>query len=1048
MICARCGGEVSASSSRCSRCGTALDQTVATSVLTPPPAGGQTDGGETRSSPQSGEDAVTSLSIGSANDAATSLPIPSEGPTGVLDSPLTTDLSDALTAAGSPPSDANRGGPLRPGQAFGSRYHIIRSLGIGGMGAVYQAWDAELGVAVAMKVIRPDTMRDPLVAADIERRFKRELVLARQVTHKNVVRIYDLGEISGIKYITMSYVDGFDLATRLAREGALPVTEVMRIARQVVAGLVEAHKVGVVHRDLKPANIMIDRSGEALIMDFGIARSSGGPKNDPDVAKLLPAGVRQAPMVSDATMVGSVVGTVAYMAPEQANGQEVDQRADIYAFGLILYDMLVGRRRAQHSNSAIEELQARMQAVPPPVKSILPEVPDTLDQLITRCLEPVRDKRYQTSVELAAAFDRLDDNAILIPEPRRVTRGMVAASVLLVAALVTGTWWFTWTPPPPKQHEPVAVLIADFENKTGDPAFDHTIEPMIKRALEEARFMSGHDRKGFRDAFGASPPENMDATAARELAAKRGVNVVLSGLVASEGNGYAVSLSAIETVTGNVLTTVSARAPAKDQVVVEATKLVASVRQALGDDATDSALFAMTSVSALSPDVLRSYAAARDASSNLKYDEARVHYAKAIELDPKFGIGYQGLAALARNQGRNEEALKYVTEALRYVDGMTERERYTTRGLYYTLTGDYPQCVKDFGDLIAKYPVDVLAHNNLALCLSQVRSVPKAVDEMKRAVELVPTRAMFRTNLALYANYASDFGTASGEEQSIRELGQPQWALFNRALAQLGQGGLDEAGLTYQELGKTNALGISQMSSGLGDLAIQEGRFSDAIPILERGAEAELKAGNREKAAAKFAALAHAHVLRQQKAAAINAADKALANDNAVKIRFLAGRIFVQAGDLKRAEKVTTELAAEIHAEPQAYAKILQGGLALTRNDARQAVKLLLEANTLLDTWIGHFDLGRAYLDAGMLPQADSAFDRCIQRRGEALALFLDEEPTYAFFPPVYYYQGRVREALNTAAFVDSYRAYLTIRGKSTEDPLVPDVRRRAGAAK
>ena len=140
---------------------------------------------------------------------------------------------------------------------------------------------------------------------------------------------------------------------------------------------------------------------------------------------------------------------------------------------------------------------------------------------------------------------------------------------------------------------------------------------------------------------------------------------------------------------------------------------------------------------------------------------------------------------------------------------MTERERYTTRGLDYTLSGDYQQCVKEFGDLIAKYPVDVLAHNNLALCLTYVRNIPKAVDEMKRAVELVPRRALFRINLALYANYASDFATASGEEQTLRELGRPQWALFNRALAQLGQGGLDEAASTYQELGKTDALGIS-----------------------------------------------------------------------------------------------------------------------------------------------------------------------------------------------------------------------------------------------
>ena len=595
----------------------------------------------------------------------------------------------------------------------------------------------------------------------------------------------------------------------------------------------------------------------------------------------------------------------------------------------------------------------------------------------------------------------------------------------------------------------MAVLIADFDNTTGDPAFHHTLEPMIKRALEEAGFISAHDRNGIREAFGVSPPARMDAAAARELAAKQGVNVVLAGSVASEGNGYAVSLSATETVTGKLLTTVSGRAPSKDQVVVAATKLVAAVRKALGDDTSDSAqMFAMASVSAMSPEVLFYYAAARDASSNAKYDEARAHYAKAIELDPKFGIGYQGLATIARNTNRPDEAQKYVTEAFRYLDGMTERERYATRGLYYTLSGDQQQCVKEFTDLVNKYPVDVLAHNNLALCLTYVRNVPKAVEEMKRAVELVPRRALFRINLALYANYGGDFATANEQVEILRELERPQWALFNRALAELGQGGLDAAKATYEELGKTDARGISWMPSGLADLAIQEGRFSDAVPILSGGAEADLKADNREKAAQKFAALAHAQVLRKQNAAAIVAADKALATYNAVKIRFLAGMIFVEAGDSKRAQTVITGLTSEIHAEPQAYAKILEGRLALSRGDARLAVKLLLEANTLLDTWIGRFDLGRAYLEAGMLAQADSEFERCIQRRGEALALFLDEEPTYAFFPPVYYYRGRVREALNTAGFAESYRAYLNIRGKSTEDPLVPDVRRRAGAAK
>ena len=205
-------------------------------------------------------------------------------------------------------------GFLIPGHDFGPRYHVIRLLGAGGMGAVYQAWDRTLEVAVAIKVIRPQASADPNAALALERRFKRELLLARQVTHKNVVRIHDLGEIDGITYITMPYVHGSDLATIIRREGRIPLDRALGIARQIGAGLAAAHEAGVVHRDLKPANIMIDADDGALIMDFGIARSAAGGMT---------------------MTVGAGVGTIEYMAPEQARGDDVDQRADIYAFGLI-----------------------------------------------------------------------------------------------------------------------------------------------------------------------------------------------------------------------------------------------------------------------------------------------------------------------------------------------------------------------------------------------------------------------------------------------------------------------------------------------------------------------------------------------------------------------------------------------------------------------------------------------------------------------------------------------------------------------------------------
>jgi serine/threonine protein kinase len=260
MPCPRCGSTAATPSGRCSVCGATVqaDAPVETAVLTPrpdPSGGGEetrlADADETRLTP--------------------------------------TPLSSAGTRSGGT-------GTLSVGQNFGPRYHIIRCIGTGGMGAVYQAWDQELEVAVAVKVIRPDSIDDPAMASELERRFKRELVLARKVTHRNVVRIHDIGEIDGVKYITMPYVHGSDLSTILKREGRLPLDRSLLIGRQVVAGLVAAHEAGVVHRDLKPANIMVDAENHALIMDFGIARSTS---NATGLAM---------------TVAGAVIGTVDYMA--------------------------------------------------------------------------------------------------------------------------------------------------------------------------------------------------------------------------------------------------------------------------------------------------------------------------------------------------------------------------------------------------------------------------------------------------------------------------------------------------------------------------------------------------------------------------------------------------------------------------------------------------------------------------------------------------------------------------------------------------------------
>ena len=1006
--CASCGARIPATAASCVRCGHLFGVDAVTIA---PTAGPQVSGPDSRAF----ADAMTRLP-----DAAAESP----------------------TMAPSMPAARGDTGPLDVGQAFSPRYHIIRLLGIGGMGAVYQAWDAELSVAVALKVIRPEALADARAAAEVERRFKRELLLARQVTHKNVVRIHDLGDIGGIKYITMSYVDGIDLATKIRREGRQSVGDVLHLARAVASGLVSAHTAGVIHRDLKPANIMLARDGDALIMDFGIALSTGDASAPAD-SHALPDHLRRSAAQYAVTTMRGVVGTVEYMAPEQATGHAVDQRADVYAFGLILYDALTGRRRHEHATSAIEELQRRMVEPPPQVTTIADGVPAPLGALITRCLDPDPAKRYQTSAELAADLERLDDRGELIPVRRQVTPRLVAAAGLLVAALLTGTFLVTrQAVQPGEAHEPVSVLIADVDNRTGDPAFDGTLEPMLRRALEGAGFISAFDRNGIRRTLGVQPPARLDAAAAGELAVKQGLGVVLASSIVPQGSGYLISVKATQTVTGNIVADARRRAPDKDAVLETANRLIAGVRNALGDAVSESdQIFAMTSLSATSLDVVRHYAAAQNASSNNQFAEARDHALQAVALDPEFGVGYQLLAVVSQNLRRLDDARKYSDQALRFLGGMTERERLSTRGFQFRVTGDYEQCAKEYGELIARYAADIVGHNQFALCQTQLRNMGAAVSSMRQVVALVPSRALFRTNLAWYESYAGNFDRGEQEARAITP--QDIYSTHALAFAQLGQGQLDQAAATYQSLQTMGAQGASMAASGLGDLAIYQGRLRDAVRILAGGAAADVKAGDVDPAAAKFAGIAHAHLLRGDRRAAVAAAREALRYGSSVKIRFLAARTFVDAGDVAAARPLAEALAAQFQDEPQAYGKLIEAEIALAGADARAGVARAEESITLLDTWIGRYVLGRAYLAAGEFLRADSEFDTCFKRRGEVLALFADEEPTWGYLPMLYYAQGQAREALKSANATEPYRQYLAIRGAAGEDALLADIRRR-----
>jgi tetratricopeptide (TPR) repeat protein/predicted Ser/Thr protein kinase len=908
---------------------------------------------------------------------------------------------------------------LEPGTVLSGRYRILNLLGEGGMGAVYKAEDVELGRVVALKVIRREYAGD----ASTMERFKQELILAREVTHHNVIRLYDIGNTGEMDFITMEFVDGEDIGTILRRQGKFSAREAAEIIEQVCHGLQAAHEQSIIHRDLKPGNIMREKSGRIVLMDFGLAR----------------------PVAHESlTQSGALVGTMEYMSPEQAKGVHIDARSDLFAVGLVLYELLTGTRPYK-ADTAIASLLKRLREPAEPPDTRDASIPAPLSRICSKSLQMDPAHRYQSATALLT-----DVEEWLHPQgkKRRFVWPAVAVVFATIALAIAGTLVFRLLSiRPATTHPAISVLVANFANHTGDTVFDDTLEPMFNVALEGASFLNAFSRgQAHKVALKLPrPSDKLDEETARLVAVSKGVPVVLSGSLDRLNTGYRISVRAIDARTGNIIRDASTTVRTKDDVLPVVPKLVAPIRKALGDSTPASVQLekAGGAFTAASLEAVHQYSIGMEEQFAGKNQEALQSFSKAAELDPGFARAYAGMAGVAIKMEQLRDADKFIKLAMQHGDRLTDREMFRVRGLYYLTAGNWHKCAEEYDELAKRYPGDNIAHNNLAVCLSQTRNLSRAVEEARADSQINPNAAA-AANLSLFSSYAGAFQDG---ERHARQLQQdyPSFPFGHLALAlaELGQDHLSQAEESYHKLAEAGPLGASFGASGRADLALYEGRFADAIRLFEQGAAADLATKNPDAAAEKLTALAYTEFLSGRQKAAAASADKALANSKAVKIRFLVAQTYAQAGQIAKAQQLAAGLASELYAEPQAYAKIIEGDIAMKHGDAHKAVSAITEANRLLDTWIGRFELGRAYMEAGANPEADSEFDRCVTRRGEALALFLDLVPTYGYVPAVYYYQGQVRERMKNAAFAESYRTYLSIRGKAGEDPLLPEIHRR-----
>ena len=929
-------------------------------------------------------------------------------------------------------------GELKIGGLLGGRYELLQLLGEGGMGAVYKARDIQLEREVALKVVKPELAELP----EILQRFKQELILARQVTDRNVIRIFDIGEAGRIKFITMEYLEGENLHQILKHRGKLEVGEAVDIMEQVASGLAAAHREGIIHRDLKPGNIMRDKSGRVVVMDFGLARTFSG---------------------DGMTRTGAMLGTIEYMSPEQAQGMELKASSDVFTFGLILYELLAGVTPF-HAESVIASLLMRTQRRAVPLAEVDKHIPGTLSNIVCKCLEKDPAHRYQSAVELDADLRAWKGSGgkkvsassmrLRMMRFRQLPWQRLAVTGVLIVAIAIGAAWFGIRKQQATKlaaaHAPVSVLVGDFANYTGDPVLDNTLEPMIGLALEGASFINVFGRGDARKLAEKlpHPTDKLDEQTARLVAMGHDVNVVITGEINLRGDQYEISAMVLDAHSGNVLKKSEITVDKKQDILGSLPKLAEPIREALGDNTPASVQFEEVSggFKAASLEAVHQTAIAVDEQFAGKFQEALASFQKAAELDPSFTWPYTGMAAMEQNLGKPEDALKYMKLAMQHEDNMTEREKYRDRGLYYLTAGDWQNCVQQYMQLVKAYPADRVGQNNLATCYTQLRKAPEALQAAKDAVKIVPNGVGPSLNLAFISAFAGDFTASQKEAQRALSI-NPNAAQGYLVLgeAQLGEGQLDNANTSYHKLESFGPAATSTATAGLADLAAYQDKHAEAASILTAGATANVAAKDADSAARKYVALGYVEEIQGRHAAAIADTDKALAQNQSIPIEFLAASNYADAGEFAKAQKLAKSLSSGLTSESQAYGEIIAGLIALKKKNANEAIRQITAANTLLDTWIGRFDLGQAYLEAGMFTEADAQFDECMKRRGEAIELFMDNVPTYAYFPPVYYYQGRAREGMKSAGFADFYKTYLSIRGQSSDDSLVTDIKHRLG---
>jgi len=724
---------------------------------------------------------------------------------------------------------------LAAGKIIAGRYRIVALIGAGGMGMVYRAEDERLHLEVALKLLRPDKSPDPRMLE----RFEQELVLARQVTHRNVVRIHDIGRDGELHFLTMDFVDGHSLRHLLDEHQRLPAAEAARIARDLAEALAAAHQQSVVHRDLKPANVLVDKEGRACISDFGVARS-----------------LRRAGM----TETGGIVGTLDYLAPEQARGEEVDGRTDIYALGLILFEMLSGQR-AFRGESAEEVLAARSAGRPERLADTGVWVPEWLERVIERCLAADPAQRYQKAEELAA--DLASGSARRVPWLRGRRLAIAAGAAAAVAAAGLGWWYFAGriAGPPPEATPTVAVLPFVVQSTNEGAAWLSTgLAEMLAQGLAESAGLqvAGSLRvlRTFEDL--QLSPARLGKRDLERLGELLDATRLVTGTVREAGGTMRVELQLVDRrLPDDPPATLRGEAAASGLFAL-ADRLTAGLRDALAIRSGAPA------APALSQDGEAMAAYARALGQLMKGDTVAAATAceEAVAEDPGFAAAWVQLARARNTLGYDDPALEAARRAVALLDQRSGRIGFEARSLAASLDGDFGQAQQVLTALLERYPHDLEARVALAEAYGEEGQLDRAQQELKAIVAASPNHPRASFLLGKFAILAGDYRSAA-EDHLVRalvvqnRLGNLQGradAENAMGIAQAELGNLDQARQRYQnaidlrsQIGDER--GVATATANVARIQLHQGQHDAARATLQQSLEIVERIGDRHTVA-------------------------------------------------------------------------------------------------------------------------------------------------------------------------------------------------------